>query len=221
MSDNEEYDNDNTNEAEDDVSNYCNKIGAGETTSYSFNAGQIGQEVKHEKNIIFHMNNGFERNQRSAVVLKKQKKAISTVPSYASLSETSAGLTDEQLSSRKCPICHKIIVNKQNLICHMNIHNGKKPFVCSVCNKSFAHIRNLIRHKEQQGHCEMEFKCAIMGCKKSFMSNNKLQRHVKLAHLKYEIVPGLEKPYPCDQCDKSFMTLGFLNMHLRQVHNNQ
>lgn len=36
-------------------------------------------------------------------------------------------LTEEQLANRQCPICNKIIVNKQNLICHMNIHKGMFP----------------------------------------------------------------------------------------------
>lgn len=36
----------------------------------------------------------------------------------------SVHLTAEQISSRKCPICSKIIKNRQNLICHMNIHKG-------------------------------------------------------------------------------------------------
>lgn len=52
--------------------------------------------------------------------------------------EVSTGLTREQLSKRKCPICGKIIINKQNLICHMNIHSGKKPFSCNVCQRYFC-----------------------------------------------------------------------------------
>lgn len=192
------------------------------TAPYSPNINQIGHNVEDETNLVFHMDqtNGFAKRPYSLVELKKQKIAIETVPNYTIL--TSAGLTDEQLSSRKCPICHKIIVNKQNLICHMNIHNGQKPFVCTVCKKSFAHIRNLIRHKEQQRHCEMEFKCPIKGCKKSFMSNNKLHRHMKVVHFKQqEMGSNLDKAYPCDQCDKNFMTLGFLKMHLRHIHNDQ
>lgn len=38
-------------------------------------------------------------------------------------------LTEEQLANRQCPICNKIIVNKQNLICHMNIHKGMFPLI--------------------------------------------------------------------------------------------
>lgn len=164
----------------------------------------------NEQSLIHHINqhNGFNAQPYSLTELKKQKKS----PDSGKEAE-SIGLTEEQLSSRKCPICKKFIVNKQNLICHMNIHRGTKPFVCSVCRKSFAHIRNLVRHKEQQRHCEMQFKCNTRGCKKSFMSSNKLHRHIKLAHLPDSI---LDKPYPCDKCQKSFMTLGFLKLHLKR-----
>lgn len=167
---------------------------------------------ENQQSLIEHINqhNGFKAQPYSLMELKNQKDSTDQ-PAEDILS----GLTEEQLSSRKCPICHKIIVNKQNLVCHMNIHRGIKPFVCSVCNKSFAHIRNLIRHKEQQRHCEMQFKCGARGCKKSFMSNNKLHRHVKLAHM-HDLESVMEKPYPCDKCEKSFMSLGFLKMHSRR-----
>lgn len=135
--------------------------------------------------------------------------------------ETSTSLTKEQLCSRTCPICEKIIVNKQNLICHMNIHKGVKPFVCSVCEKSFAHIRNLFRHKEQQGHCEMDYTCKFRGCKKKFMTSNKLNRHIKLHHLKYAVDFNVErpKPYKCTLCAKSFTTERYLSLH-QERHNN-
>lgn len=167
---------------------------------------------KNQQNLIEHINqhNGFEAQPYSLTELKKQKNSTNQANE-----DILAGLTEEQLSSRKCPICHKIIVNKQNLVCHMNIHRGIKPFVCSVCNKSFAHIRNLIRHKEQQRHCEMQFKCDARGCKKSFMSNNKLHRHIKLVHM-HDLESVMDKPYPCEKCEKSFMSLGFLKMHLRR-----
>lgn len=129
-------------------------------------------------------------------------------------------LTEDQLQSRVCPICQKMIVNKQNLICHINIHNGVKPFACQVCSKSFAHIRNLVRHKEQQRHFDTEFKCKIRGCKKTFMTTNKLARHEKTAHSSYNDTDCVtaDRPYACAHCDKAFFTPGFLKMHLRLCH---
>lgn len=164
----------------------------------------------NEQSLIHHINehNGFNAQPNSLTELKKQKRS-----NDSEFDTESIGLTEEQLSSRKCPICEKFIVNKQNLICHMNIHMNVKPFQCSVCKKSFAHIRNLVRHKEQQRHCEMQFKCNTRGCRKSFMSSNKLHRHIKLAHLPDS---SLDKPYPCDKCQKGFMTLGFLKLHLKR-----
>lgn len=129
-------------------------------------------------------------------------------------------LTEDQLQSRVCPICQKMIVNKQNLICHINIHNGIKPFVCQVCSKSFAHIRNLVRHKEQQRHFDTEFKCKVKGCKKTFMTTNKLARHEKSAHSSCNETNSIDRPYACAHCDKAFFTPGFLKMHLRLCHSS-
>lgn len=136
-------------------------------------------------------------------------------------------LTREQLRKGQCPICDKIIVNKQNLICHMNIHSGRKPFECNVCSKSFAHIRNLIRHKEQQGHFDMKFKCTVRGCRKFFMTSNKLNRHIKLDHQTVGLSineNGLlcpfkkTHPYQCPHCNRTFSSNGYLSMHIKQGH---
>lgn len=94
-----------------------------------------------------------------------------------------------------------------------NCFIGEKPFECTVCKKSFAHIRNLVRHKEQQGHCDLEYTCTR--CKKKFMSSNKLQRHINQEHSKYK--SSVEKPndnlFPCSVCDRNFKTLGYLRRH--------
>lgn len=70
--------------------------------------------------------------------MKQLKKDMSNRTSTNTTLLTS--LTEAQLQKRECPLCHKVIVNKQNLLCHINIHNGVKPFQCFVCNKSFAHV---------------------------------------------------------------------------------
>ncbi|XP_055301267.1 zinc finger and SCAN domain-containing protein 2-like [Sitodiplosis mosellana] len=131
--------------------------------------------------------------------------------------EVTLGLTQEQLNSRQCPICFKVIINRQNLICHMNIHSGDRPFVCDVCQKSFAHIRNLNRHKEQQGHSDFQFQCIVQGCGRHFMSSNKMNRHIKLDHQSNAIIiPQL--PFECPHCRKAFSSIGYLRMHIKQGH---
>lgn len=176
--------------------------------------------------------------------MKQLKKDISSNTSKE-IPNVVTSLTEDQLQKRACPICHKVIVNKQNLICHINIHNGVKPFVsdlyryffqmsvnlpfyfyrfllfqqvCVVCEKAFAHIRNLVRHKEQQRHFETEFKCQAKGCKKVFMSSNKLSRHLKIAHSAYNEPNSVDKPFVCAHCGRGFFTSGFLRMHLRLCH---
>lgn len=152
--------------------------------------------------------------------MKQLKKDINAEKSAAIPTTQLTSLTEEQLQKRRCPICQKVIVNKQNLLCHINIHNGIKPFTCPVCKKSFAHIRNLVRHKEQQRHFETEFKCKAKGCKKTFMSANKLSRHEKTAHSSLNETNSIDRPYACAHCGRAFFTSGFLRMHLRLCHSN-
>lgn len=127
------------------------------------------------------------------------------------------GLTKDQLDRRQCPICLKVIINRQNLICHMNIHNDVKPFVCTICHKSFAHIRNLNRHKEQQKHSEYIFKCIVHGCKQTFISSKKMHRHVKISHrIQTTVFQGFL--HECQYCQKAFSSIGYLRMHMRKKH---
>lgn len=39
----------------------------------------------------------------------------------------------------KCPVCLKLFATRGSLDVHSTIHTGVRPFVCSVCNKSFRH----------------------------------------------------------------------------------
>lgn len=85
------------------------------------------------------------RDEEQPYSLKQLKKGTKLEVGHGSTTQY-VSLTEDQLKNRVCPICNKLIVNKQNLICHMNIHNGIKPFSCPVCKKSFNHVRNMVRH---------------------------------------------------------------------------
>lgn len=62
--------------------------------------------------------------------LKKDIKLTKNNPKGPEQQLTS--LTEDQLQSRICPICQKMIVNKQNLICHINIHNGVSSYIIII-----------------------------------------------------------------------------------------
>lgn len=48
-----------------------------------------------------------------------------------------------------CHICLKILSSKQNLMQHMNIHTGIRPFMCTFpeCGSSYKHASQLSNHK--------------------------------------------------------------------------
>lgn len=80
-----------------------------------------------------------------------------------------------------------------------------KPYICEVCNKSFAEPAKLELHYKTNHVEERPFQCTV--CDKSFFTKWKLQRHM-LSHLEI-------KPHSCPACSKSFVERGKLEAHYR------
>ncbi|XP_048003322.1 zinc finger protein 436-like isoform X2 [Leguminivora glycinivorella] len=115
-----------------------------------------------------------------------------------------------------CDTCQAHFTHKSRLITHLqNLckqrnkretllvkHNEKKPHVCNVCNKGFAQIGDLTRHKHTHSGVKPHI-CKV--CNRAFSRTGHLKCH--------EITHTGVKPYICKVCNKGFTQKGSLNIH--------
>ncbi|XP_041664000.1 zinc finger protein 497-like [Cheilinus undulatus] len=144
-------------------------------------------------------------------------------------------LTDHlQVHRDAAKICHVCGRTFQNIVTHMRSHTGVKPYVCSICGKSFPRPGALRRHRRIHSG-ERPYICEF--CGKTFMDNGALSTHIRkhsgespahrvscetcgktLASIHvlavHQRIHSGEKPFSCRVCGKAFRQVGGLNAHM-------
>ncbi|KAJ9580867.1 hypothetical protein L9F63_023955, partial [Diploptera punctata] len=109
----------------------------------------------------------------------------------------------EPLHPNQCKYCPKSFRKPSDLVRHIRIHTGEKPYQCACCNKCFTVKSTLDSHLKTHGGQKL-FACHVCGC--SFSTKGSLKVHMRLH-------TGA-KPFKCPLCEMRFRTSGHRKAHL-------
>ncbi|KAL0808347.1 hypothetical protein ABMA28_012832 [Loxostege sticticalis] len=106
----------------------------------------------------------------------------------------------------KCNFCLETMVDEPSLREHEATHTGPKPFLCTICGKSYKKRETMVYHRKHHKP-DKDYICNV--CSKSFNAPCKLQRHI-VSHRADKFVLR----YECPVCAHMFNTKYHIQMHL-------
>ncbi|CRK93151.1 CLUMA_CG006464, isoform A [Clunio marinus] len=77
--------------------------------------------------------------------------------------------------------CGKKFFMRKLLRAHVNVHQGKKDFTCSFCEKSYFFQSHLKRHIIS-AHMKLKIDCEVLSCSSSFARKETYRNHVLQHH---------------------------------------
>ncbi|XP_054263731.1 zinc finger protein 43-like isoform X2 [Macrosteles quadrilineatus] len=104
-----------------------------------------------------------------------------------------------------CSQCAKRFQTKVELKMHNVTHSSEKNYKCTYCRKLFKRKSSLRIHFNVL-HTQPKNKFCCDECSKSFVLNQYLQRHKRIAHSK-------KRPLSCLTCGATFSDRQYLNIH--------
>ncbi|XP_013174448.1 PREDICTED: zinc finger protein 91-like [Papilio xuthus] len=106
----------------------------------------------------------------------------------------------------KCNYCLMKMDNQEALKVHEVTHEGPKPYLCTLCGKTYKKRETMMYHRKHHT-TDKEYTCDI--CSKSFPSYRKLEKHIATHRADQYVVR-----YECPVCAHMFNTKYHIKMHL-------
>lgn len=78
-----------------------------------------------------------------------------------------------------CKVCDKAFLQSSNLLSHMRMHTGERPYKCNLCPLAFRQITHLKDHMNTHTGVRA-FKCGV--CQMTFSQRSAARRHIKTVH---------------------------------------
>jgi uncharacterized Zn-finger protein len=110
----------------------------------------------------------------------------------------------------KCPYkCDYNSVEDRHMKIHIEVvHEGKKPFKCTLCDTSFTKKALMVTHIASIHEGKKPFSCSICN---STSKKAAMEKHIESIHEK-------KRPYECSKCDACFTQSHVLKKHIISVH---
>lgn len=100
----------------------------------------------------------------------------------------------ESHCTHTCHICLHTFTAKNNLVRHIRLHTGYKPYKCTICSVSFTRRDDLKGHILKHNYSK-PYRCNI--CGKGYTDRSCVRNHMRKEH-------GMMLRHVCQQCGEGF-----------------